>query len=263
MILSDFIQSFVEQTGYTYGRGEQSWHNIIADDEILPVVYLDEPIKSKFVVGISGVLQEVFDITLFVLHKSQLDWTPQQHGEVIELARQEARALITLINNSDSVKSFSEVNVLEAKNVLNANLSGVMLTASISFYNNNSVCLNASAQSDFVQLSNSNNEWERSVPNGGSYSIPDTFVEVVDQDGNVITTVNIPSVTGSQIIVDTTGGNCDDAVIINSNETYSQNVASGDTFILPDTTINFNVSGNNYSETIPTLSNQEINIVWQ
>jgi hypothetical protein len=192
------------------------------------------------------------------MHKSKLDWTPEQHSEVIELARQEARKLTILLNNSDVVKSFTNPKVLEYTNLFDSNVSGVFFTAQISFYDNTSVCVNGTPQSDFVQLSNTNNEWERTVPNGSNYIVPNTPVELVDSEGNVIETVMIPSVSGGQIVV-TVGGSI---TVSNSNDTYV--VTTDEDLELPDTEYIFTVDGNQQAPIfLPTLSNQTINVVWQ
>jgi hypothetical protein len=256
MNFSNFIKGLVESTTYNFGRGERDWQNFIADYEIAPSVYLDEPISSTFEVTKSGAIQEVFDLKLVIMRKSQLDWTPEQHGEVIELARQEARKLTILLNNSDVVKSFTNPKVLEFINLFDSNVSGVFFTAQISFYDNASVCVNGTPQSDFVQLSNTNEEWERTVPNGSSYVVPNTPIELVDSEGTVIETVMIPSVSGGQIVV-TVGGAI---TVSNSNDTYS--VTTDEDLTLPDTTVNVYVDGTlNQTGSIVTLDpNQTINI---
>jgi hypothetical protein len=256
MNFSDFIKGLVESTTYNFGRGERDWQNFIADYEIAPSVYLDEPISSTFEVTKSGAIQEVFDLKLVIMRKSQLDWTPEQHGEVIELARQEARKLTILLNNSDVVKSFTNPKVLEFINLFDSNVSGVFFTAQISFYDNDSVCVNGTPQSDFVQLSNTNEEWERAVPNGSSYTVPNTPIELVDSEGTVIETVMIPSVSGGQIVV-TVGGSI---TVSNSNDSYS--VTTDENLELPNTTVNVYVDGIlNQTGSIVTLDpNQTINI---
>jgi hypothetical protein len=52
--------------------------------------------------------------------------------------------------------------------------------------------------------------------------------------------------------------------VTNSDQSYSETIASGLVLVLPDTTINVNVDGVlQNSVEVPTLSNQTINIVWQ
>jgi hypothetical protein len=56
---------------------------------------------------------------------------------------------------------------------------------------------------------------------------------------------------------------CEDALVKNSDATYSATVPSGDTLILPDTTYNFIVNGVTTSVTVPSLTDETFNIVWQ
>lgn len=258
MTFTQFIQSLVEQTPYNFGRGEQSWQNYIADSEVLPAVYLDEPISSSFKLLPGGVIQEVYELKLLVLQKSQLDWTPEQHATVIELARQQARKLTILINESDSVQSFANPKILEFKNLFDSNLSGVVMTSEITFYSSAGICVNAVPQSDFVHLTNGNGEWSRTVPNGSSYTVPNTLVELVDSEGTVIDTIYLPSVSGGQIEV-TVGG---EITVSNSDDSYS--VTTSENLVLPDTEYIFTVDGTQQpSIFVPTLSNQIINVAWQ
>lgn len=59
------------------------------------------------------------------------------------------------------------------------------------------------------------------------------------------------------------GGNCLDAIIVNSDGTYYERVPSGATGILPDTTYNFIINGVTTSQTVPSLADNTFNIVWQ
>lgn len=258
MTFSDFIKSLVEQTSYDFGRGERQWQNFLSDNQVNPAVYLDDPITYTFESTPTGGLDRVYDLKLIIFHKSQLDWTPEQHDSVVELANEEARKLVILINNSDSVKKVITAPVLEFHNLFDSNVSGVFLTGKITFRENASICVNATPQSDFVQLSNTNNEWQRTVPNGSSYIVPNTPIELVDSEGTVIETVNIPSVSGGQIVV-TVGG---EITVSNSNDTYS--VTTDENLVLPDTTYIFTVDGIEQAPfNLPTLDNQIINVVWQ
>jgi hypothetical protein len=57
---------------------------------------------------------------------------------------------------------------------------------------------------------------------------------------------------------------CQPVNVTNSDQSYTETIASGLVLVLPDTTINVNVDGVlQNSVEVPTLSNQTINIVWQ
>lgn len=59
------------------------------------------------------------------------------------------------------------------------------------------------------------------------------------------------------------GGNCLNGTIENSDESYTASVVSGGTFVLPDTTYNFIINGVTTSQTVPSLSDNTFNILWQ
>jgi hypothetical protein len=56
---------------------------------------------------------------------------------------------------------------------------------------------------------------------------------------------------------------CPSAFVQNSDGSYSEFVPSGDTLILPDTIYNFIVNGVTTSVTVPSLTDETFNIVWQ
>ena len=59
-------------------------------------------------------------------------------------------------------------------------------------------------------------------------------------------------------------GDCAVATVVNSDGSFSTTVASGATYVLPDTTFNVYVNENLQNAiTAPTLSTTEIDIVWQ
>ena len=62
---------------------------------------------------------------------------------------------------------------------------------------------------------------------------------------------------------DSIPSNCLDAFVQNSDGSYSEFVPSGGTLILPDTTYNFIVNGVTTSVTVPSLTSETFNIVWQ
>ena len=59
-------------------------------------------------------------------------------------------------------------------------------------------------------------------------------------------------------------GDCAAALVVNSDGSFSQSIASGDTYILPDTTYNVYLNEELVAtETAITLADFDINIVWQ
>lgn len=57
---------------------------------------------------------------------------------------------------------------------------------------------------------------------------------------------------------------CSPSYVVNTDNSYHESVASGDTLTLPDTTLNLQIDGTQVAtSTFATLSNQTINLVWQ
>lgn len=81
-------------------------------------------------------------------------------------------------------------------------------------------------------------------------------VTIVNTSGDTITTV--PS---GGTYVEGSGGACANATVSNSNDSYTQSVASGGSLELPDTTVNIYISGSLISTTtIVTLDSETINL---
>lgn len=104
-------------------------------------------------------------------------------------------------------------------------------------------------------VENSDATYTQTIASGATLELPD--ITVTDSDGTIY---NVPAVTD---VVCTFNPPCEDATVTNSDESYVQTVASGDTLILPDTTYNFIVNGVITSVTIPSLKDETFNIVWQ
>jgi hypothetical protein len=87
-----------------------------------------------------------------------------------------------------------------------------------------------------------------------------TYV-IENLEGDVLASGSIPSGDTETIVIDCTGGICEDATVENSDASYTDTVASGGTLVLPDTT--YNIYVNNVLDqtiTVPTLKNETINI---
>jgi hypothetical protein len=57
---------------------------------------------------------------------------------------------------------------------------------------------------------------------------------------------------------------CSPSYVVNTDNSYHESVASGETLTLPDTTLNLQIDGTQVAtSTFATLSNQTINLVWQ
>ena len=237
MSIKNFVSTIVSQiqvdnTPFTFAHGESDWQNMMADEQNYPVVYLDEPISNDFLLLNSGAIQEFYPIKLLLLYKTELDFTPGEHDQVIQKARLAARKFISLCANAEEVKEVKNPKGIEIINLFDANTSGIVLTLDLHFYNFEAVCANYTPNTSFTTLTNSADNWSAQVPNGTTYIVPDTFFEIVDQFGTNLGEFEIPSVLGGTVIVNVTPPECLDGTIeVNGN--MFGTVSSGGTIDIP------------------------------
>ena len=91
--------------------------------------------------------------------------------------------------------------------------------------------------------------------------IPAATVE--DTEGNILGQVD----AGQTLVVDCSGGDpsgtCDPAIVENSDESFSESIASGGTYVLEDYTVNVYVDEVlEDTSTAPAMTDLEINIIW-
>jgi hypothetical protein len=109
-----------------------------------------------------------------------------------------------------------------------------------------------------VTVENSDLTFQENVPAGDTLVLCDIEYEFLDEDDNVITTTERPAQSNQLIEIDIPLAN-----VRNSNNTYNDTVQSGGVLVLPDTDINITVNSvAQPTVTIPTLSNETINITW-
>jgi hypothetical protein len=100
---------------------------------------------------------------------------------------------------------------------------------------------------------------------GSTHVVPAATVK--DTEGNILGQVD----AGEELIVDCSGGDpsdpscppCEPVTVRNSDSTYLEELASGETLVLPDYTINVILDGVTVdSETVPAMTDIEVNINW-
>lgn len=137
------IQTVVEaltSPAPTFVHGEKSFANLTIDDISGEIVVLYEPIKSSDTIQSSGILQEVYQITMAFLDKSEIDYTPTQRSTIIEAERETRRYFLNDIIAVDNFVSIGTVTTTNIPFEMDNVLTGVLIEFSITFNNLDSIC---------------------------------------------------------------------------------------------------------------------------
>ena len=241
MSVKTFVESIVSQITvsgdtFAFAHGEKDFQNLFSDEAVYPIVYLDEPIQNDFQIVSSGAIQEYYPIQLMILYKTELDFTPDQHDVLIQKARLCARKFLTLAGMSQQVRELDSIKGIEVINVFDANTSGIVLSCRLSFYDSTSICADYDPVQGFVVLTNSNDSWSDQAQNNTTYIVPNTVFEILDQNGDNYGEYSVPSVNGGAVTISVAP--CDLATYQNSDGSFIQTIASGDTFVSDDITVN-------------------------
>lgn len=152
MIIQDVIGEIVgtlvvgnTATAPTYIHGNPGWQNLLVDEVVNDLVILDEPITSEDVYRQSGLLEENYKLIIYFFTKSELDFTPEQHKPLIAAMREQRRKFINklpnyLIDGIKGIRGFSNIRTVDLINVFNVNVTGVMVSITITPMNPLSRC---------------------------------------------------------------------------------------------------------------------------
>jgi hypothetical protein len=124
----------------TFKHGEKEWQNFISDEITGVRIFLDEPIRSNDNVRQGGLIEESYPLFILFADKSEVDWTPEQHEVVISQMRTLSNRFINRLNSDNGVRSFTSVSKQEVKNVYDTNLSGVIISITITPFSNYTAC---------------------------------------------------------------------------------------------------------------------------
>jgi hypothetical protein len=138
-ILTDIIAAMTGSPTFIYGT--EGWNNFKADSAaVFPVIFLNEPLMSNDKLAKSGYMEEVYPLKMMFLDKAQIDWTPAQHHTIIDAMRLLRREFINRLQDDDNIREIDNIQTTDVFNVLDMNLSGVLLEIEISLYNSLSNC---------------------------------------------------------------------------------------------------------------------------
>jgi hypothetical protein len=126
---------------YTFLHSETQFQNLMADEQLLPCVYLDMPMKYTPKIAITGAFQETYICVALFLFKSELDDNDtQQEGTFIKAKTAQREFQIALENDVDNVRELKVETCVQVLNLFDTNMSGVMMPFSLRMINTDGVC---------------------------------------------------------------------------------------------------------------------------
>jgi hypothetical protein len=171
------------------------------------------------------------------------------------------RHIFNTLNKSPRWNNLMRVNSATVTKFLDRGddeIAGHILTLNVDIKDSESICNLPMDGYDFegtfegqtcepVLIVNSNQTFTFSAESGTIVELPDTPVTVTDQDGNPLGGEDLPSVTGGNIEVTIPSG--DDATVENSDVSFTQDIPSGDTYVLDDYEFEFQDADGNVIDT--------------
>lgn len=152
MILVPYFQAITAaiNTGDTFYfyYGEKGWQNLIADDVVYPVVFIDFINKVDYNMPSGGYIGETYPVTIYFGYKSELDWTTLQHETEIAKANSACRNFLSQLQNYKDVngnKIIDTMQIVSADRVIlrpneDVGTSGILLQLNVKPNINLSVC---------------------------------------------------------------------------------------------------------------------------
>lgn len=126
---------------YTFLHSETQFQNLIADEQLLPAVYLDMPMKYTPKIMSTGAFQRTYICVALFLFKSELDDNDIQQEETFVKAENAQREFqIALENDVDNVRDLTVETCVQVQNLFDTNMSGVMMPFSLRMINTDGVC---------------------------------------------------------------------------------------------------------------------------
>ena len=126
---------------YTFLHSETQFQNLMADEQLLPCVYLDMPIKYTPKIMSTGAFQRTYICVALFLFKSELDDNDTQQESIFVKAENAQREFqILLENDVDNVRDLSVDTCVQVQNLFDTNMSGIMMPFSLRMINSDGVC---------------------------------------------------------------------------------------------------------------------------
>lgn len=141
MVIQDFVANQVglltvegssPAQAPTFIHGNEGWQNLLADEVMNDIIFLDEPVSSNDTYAQGGLLTEAYALSLLFLTKSELDYTPEQHKPLIARMRRLRLAFIQALSRSGLLLNKNyQLKTIDVVNVLNVNMTGCLVSITI------------------------------------------------------------------------------------------------------------------------------------
>ena len=126
---------------YTFLHSETQFQNLMADEQLLPCVYLDMPMKYTPKIMSTGAFQRTYICVALFLFKSELDDNDTQQEETFVKAENSQREFQLLLDNDvDNVRDLAVETCVQVQNLFDTNMSGIMMPFSLRMINTEGVC---------------------------------------------------------------------------------------------------------------------------
>ena len=126
---------------YTFLHSETQFQNLMSDEQLLPCVYLDMPMKYTPKIMSTGAFQRTYICVALFLFKSELDDNDTQQEETFVKAENSQREFqILLENDVDNVRDLTVETCVQVQNLFDTNMSGIMMPFSLRMINTAGVC---------------------------------------------------------------------------------------------------------------------------
>jgi hypothetical protein len=127
---------------YTFLHSETQFQNLMADEQLLPCVYLDMPMKYTPMIMSTGAFQKTYICVALFLFKSELDDNDTQQESIFVQAEAAQREFqISLENDVNNVRDLKVDTCVQVQNLFDTNMSGIMMPFTLRMINEEGVCL--------------------------------------------------------------------------------------------------------------------------
>lgn len=127
---------------FTFLHATKSWQNLKANDQSLPAVYMDMPVKYDPVELASGHIDIEYDLTFFFIYPARLDDKPSQMAETLKKAMEAQKEFQRrLSNEKDFIKKYTGGKAFQMPSEFNRIVGGVVWPCKIMLWDFDPQCL--------------------------------------------------------------------------------------------------------------------------